>query len=219
MRDTFPIGSTILFAAAALAASPLASAATPSKTTAPVHRGLYINADLGLANSHVDFTGANVRSSALSVNLRVGYVLKSHLIVSADESATVTANDPNSNGYMIFAGHGYYFGSNLLGVGLTRYFGNNLLVGFTGGVGQTTLNFDNAIINSHIGFGSQVRIGKEWPANHGWRLGIVGGVDHVTAAAATDLTVFDALGGAYTARSDQADATTFFVSFTATFNK
>lgn len=97
----------------------------------------------------------------MGVDVRVGYVLNSRLIISAGENAMVTANDPNSNGYTPFAGHGYYFGSNLLGVGLTRYLHNNLFVGFTAGVGQTTLTFDNAVINSHFGFGSQVRIGKE----------------------------------------------------------
>lgn len=208
MHRTLPLGRYILIAAVMLALSPLASAATPPKSAPPVHRGLYFNADFGFGNSRHHFTAANLRSDALNMSLRLGYALNTHLVLSAATSTSVTAENPKLNGYSLYPGQVYNLGSDLFGVDVTWYFGDDLLVGFTAGTGRTTVIFtDNSAYDSHAGSGTQIHIGKEWPVSKWWRLGIVGGVEHVTAGANTDPFEFTSLS-----------VTTYFVGFTGTFN-
>ena len=190
---------------------------------APVHQGFYFNTDVGLGGSHYNLTGPNdnmdVRGGAANVDTRFGYAVTPHLILSLDLNGTSTGNNPDTtlNGSKIYSSTDYSFSSGMFGAGLTWYFDNNLFLGFTVGTGRASFHINNNDVNSNNGFGTQVRFGKEWWIGDDWGLGVMGGVDYVSADTNTRLTVIEP-SGTYTAYFNHADATTLFVAFSATFN-
>jgi hypothetical protein len=224
MKRIFIVVAWVLAIVAALMLSSQADAGTVAGGKSPVHQGFYFNVGVAPAAGHYHFTGPganmDVHGGAADVDFRFGYAVTRHLILSLDLSGMATVNNPDTtlNGYTLRSSSDYHFGSALSGLGLTWYFDNNLFLGLTAGTGQISLHYNNTDINSNNGFGTQIRFGREWWVGHDWGLGIVGGLDYVTAGTDTHIVVIDPYGNVYTAYFDHADATTLFVGFTATFN-
>ena len=189
-----------------------------------VHRGFYFNTDAGFAYSHYDFTGpadkVEAHGGGASVDFRFGYALTPNFVLSLDLTGTATVNKPDTtlNGATLRSNTDYHFASASAGAGLTWYFDNDLFLGLTVGSGQATFHYNNTDINSDNGFAAQARMGKEWWLGDDWGLGVVGGVDYVSAGSNMRLHVIDSSGSVYTAYLDHVDTRTFFVGFTATFN-
>ena len=212
--------------AALAAAAPAHAAQPPPGDVGPVHRGFYFNTDVGPAAGRYNFSGprdsGDAHGWAANIDLRFGYALTGHLIVSADLTGSATANNPDTtlDGRSVHASSDYYFGSSAVAVGLTWYWDDNLFLGGNVGAGRVVLHFSNpnTSIDSNTGFAAQLRFGKEWWVGDNWGLGIVGGVSYVSAGADSNLGVTRSGGGTYVAHLDHMDATVYFVGFTASFN-
>lgn len=188
------------------------------------HSGFYFNADVGPAGTYYHYSGPNdsldTHSGGANVDFRFGYALTPHLMLSGDLSGAATQKNPDTtlDGRNVYSSGDLQFSSGMLGVGLTWYFDDNMFAGFTAGVGQVTLQVNNTDWNSNSGFGTQIRVGKEWWVGSEWGLGIVSGLSYVSATTDTNVTVTDSSGNVYAAHFDHVDSTAAFVAFTATFN-
>lgn len=205
-------------------AVPVTACAGTDSVGWPAHRGFYLNIDAAPASMRVDYSGPrdnmNVSSSGANVDFRFGYSVTPNLVLSLDLNGEATVNKPSAtlNGNTLHSGTDYHFASSLVGAGLTWYFDNNLFLAATVGSGQVTFHYNNTDINSDNGFAAQLRIGKEWWIGRNWGMGVVGGIDYVSASTNTRLSVIDPSGAIYTAYFDHAESRTFFLGFTATFN-
>lgn len=204
--------------------APLAARAGVSPAGWHVHEGFYFNTDVGPAYSHYHFTGpadeVKAHGGGADVDFRFGYALTHHLVLSLDLNGTATVNKPDTtlNGTTLHFNTDYHFASSSVGAGLTWYFENNLFLGLTVGSGQATFNYNNTDINSNNGFAAQMRMGKEWWLGDDWGLGVVGGLDYVSASTNMRLNVASSSSTFYTAYLDHVDSRTVFIGFTATFN-
>lgn len=227
MNIRLPAVAFALAAAATLAcAAPARAAAPPPGGVGAEHGGFYFSTDVGPAYGQYRFSGprdsGEASGGAASVDLRFGYALTRQLVLSGDLTGTASVKNPDTtlDGRTVYARSDFYFGTSAVGVGLTWYFADNLLVGANLGAGKVILHYNNSNLNidSNTGFSSQLRFGKEWWVGEHWALGVVGGVEYVSASADSNIGWYDARGTLYTAHIDHVDATTYFVAFSATFN-
>jgi hypothetical protein len=206
--------------------SSLGFAQEPEKKDMPdgahKHDGFYLSLSGGPAIGTVTMDATNfiikkqeLGGAGLEYDFKIGFVIseKQRLCLSFDLiSRTIFKPSIKIDGKSVTANAGVEYGDLIYGIGITKYFmPENIFLNGTIGFGQHSISINMGVPTmSKVGFGCQLKAGKEWWISDNWGLGVAIGGAYVAADDKTDPS--------YPQYSGKISTTKFFFLLNATFN-
>jgi len=146
-----------------------------------MHKGFFLSLSAGPNFSGISAkvngqSDINYNGSGTVLDLKIGGAIKENLILHATISTDYMSGPKiSSNGESKKASNNFLIGEDFTGAGITYYMmpSNTFLSGSIGLGNFRRMDMDdNTSVSSDIGFGFQLKAGKEWWISKRWGLGI-----------------------------------------------